>query len=138
MSAEGIGRDEIEDLAGLIAERMLVAEREGNAELVEEVDEGRLARVFDARIAQRRKNFRQRPAVVEGPVRSARMNAVTFGEMLELPTGRMQRARQRQSIVGEEVVSARQLRRHPPQDREIERVAVMGNEDVGPAEFAEL
>ena len=138
MSAEGIGRDKIEDLAGLVAERMLVAQRERNAELVEEVDEGRLARVFDARIAQRRENFRQRPAVVERPMRSARMNAVTFGEMLELPTGRVQRARQRQGIVGEEVVSARQLRRHPAQDREIERVAIMRNEDIGPAEFAEL
>src|SRR3954471_1285797 len=135
VSSERIRRKQIEDLARFVAQRMLVAQREGHAELVEEVDESGFTRVLDARLAQRRENLRQRATVIECTVRSAGMDAVTLGEMLELPTRRMQRAPQRKRIVREEVRSARQLRRHPAKNREIESVAVVRDENVRAAEF---
>src|SRR4029077_334064 len=99
--------------------------------------ESSLAGVLESRLAQQGKQFRERDAIVERAMGLAGADSITFSEMLEAPAGGVQRSREGQRVVSREVRSARELRRHSSQDRKVERVAVVRDEDVRAAESTE-
>src|SRR6266849_2734045 len=115
-----------------------MAESKGDSELIEEIHERRLAGILESGLAQQWKKFREGDAVVERAVGLAGGDAITFGEVLEPPAGGVQRSGEGQRVVRREVRSARELRRHSSQDRKVERVAVVRDEDVRAAESTEL
>src|SRR6185503_12239082 len=77
-------------------------EREGDAEVVEQVHERRLARLRQLGLVEAQKDFRERTGVVEGAVRAADVDAVRAGEVLQAPAGGDELTREGQRVEGAE------------------------------------
>src|SRR4051812_21795576 len=137
VATQRVWRHQLQKSPGFVAHRLPVAKRQRDTELVEQVNERRLAGVGDLASAERRQQLGKRASVVERAVRLAGMDPVVPGEIPETATGTEQRRRERQRVIDGKVAAARELGRHASQNREVEPIAVVGDENVGPAEIAE-
>src|SRR5437762_1065215 len=97
------------------------------------MDERRFAGADDLDFTQREENTRQRPSVIERPMRYAGIDPEPRSEVLELGTPRVQLARERQRVVGARLRAA-----EASQQWEIKVIAVVRDEDVLTAERLEL
>src|SRR5688572_9848099 len=116
------------------AERALIREREGDAELVEEVHQCRLAGAAELRLIELHEDAGEGARVVERAVRAAGVDRELPALVDQLPARRVEIARERQRIVGAELESLAERSHDALENPEIELVAVVRDDDVIAAE----
>src|SRR5207249_6814588 len=102
VAPEGVVPGQTEQYPTLVARRVVGCEREREAEVVEQVHQGRLPRAGDALPLQLAEHARQRQCVVERVVRAPGVDAETGGEVDQLGAAARQRAGQRQRVEEDE------------------------------------
>ena len=115
----------------------MLIERQGQAELIQQMDQGDCTGATYPQLVEIRHYPRQHNGIVERVVLPSNFDVELLGEILELDAAIDHGACKRQSIVENQLLEPLEVTAGAPQHRNIEFLPIVGDDEIGSHELAE-